>query len=336
GSIVTFISTGVQALKKIALVPLFLWAWGQAMYGEWVTLYALISYLSLSDMGMGQFIKTRLTKLYSKGNKKDYTTTIKSALGVYSIITLLFLLVFVVFVFLAPFESWFGIKKTSNSTAITMLLLLGVYSLVENLFTPIKSMYPTLGEFVRGKVVQIVKKTLLIGFIALSLWMGGEFISVASWYLILTLVFLLFVWFDIRWRHPEIDFSKGKIDWDLSKSFILPGLTFLMVPLANLIKVEGSVLLIGGVLGASVVAYFNVHRTLVNMIRKATTIVQPSLQPEIAATQSRKQFKKLRKIHNLFLKAALSLTITSGTFLLFAGKDIIRIWTTGEIDFHLP
>ena len=51
GSLVTVLGEGIGAIKHILLVPLFLWAWGKLVYGEWLTIYALVAYLPLIDLG---------------------------------------------------------------------------------------------------------------------------------------------------------------------------------------------------------------------------------------------------------------------------------------------
>ena len=41
----------VTAVVQLVGVPIFLWAWGTELYGEWLILFAIPSYLSMSDLG---------------------------------------------------------------------------------------------------------------------------------------------------------------------------------------------------------------------------------------------------------------------------------------------
>ena len=45
GSFMNTLGQIIRALEQIIFVPLFLWAWSKALYGEWIILFSIIGYV---------------------------------------------------------------------------------------------------------------------------------------------------------------------------------------------------------------------------------------------------------------------------------------------------
>ena len=71
GSFMNTLGQIIRALEQIIFVPLFLWAWSKALYGEWIILFSIIGYFSIADLGTGNYITNKMTQLYSKGKLKN-------------------------------------------------------------------------------------------------------------------------------------------------------------------------------------------------------------------------------------------------------------------------
>lgn len=331
GSFMDFIGQGLRALEHIILIPLFIWAWGDAMYGEWMTLFSMIAYLSISDLGMNRYVTNRMTQKFSKGDVSEYMRSFKSAFGLYSIITGFLFILLIIFAFSAPLFEWFDFSTSPENQVRVSIIILGAYMILGTIGSLVGGLYDSTGDFVRRRIIGNIKNFLLIGFVALSLFMGGSFISVAFWYLFLLIAVIFFTLWDIKRRHPEIKFSKSDIDWNLGKSFIVPGGLYLLITLSHMIQIQGSVLIISSVIGATAVAIFTVHRTLSNLIEKSLGIIRPSIRPEIAVDEERRKYSKLKLIYSLLLKLIILFSLIAVIFLYFTGGGILRIWTGGEI-----
>lgn len=333
GSFWNFFSIFIRALEQIIFVPLFLWAWGKALYGEWMTLFSMMGYLSISNLGMGEYILNKMTQTYSKGNYKDYAKIFKSAFGIYLLISIILIILLAFFSFFTPFLDWFNIDSANAFSARLSLLILGSYIILGTISGLINGLYVTVGKFVKSKILNNLRDFLLIVFVAIVVFSGGKFISVSLVYLLLLLIFTLFIYFDNVKNHSEIDLKNTKIDWKLGKSFILPGLIFMLIPLSNMIYLQGSVLVISSILGSVAVAIFTVHRTLANLIQRFTNVIDPAIKPELTAGEVRGDYPKIQLIHKFFNKLILFISISLSSILLFVGKDLMNLWTNGEIAF---
>ena len=73
GGIFTVLNQMTDALRYVFLVPLFLSAWGSQVYGEWLTISALVAYLSFANAGIHNYVVNSLTQSYSQGDLIKYT-----------------------------------------------------------------------------------------------------------------------------------------------------------------------------------------------------------------------------------------------------------------------
>jgi len=324
----------IGALRHVILVPLFLGAWGQSVYGEWLTIYALVSYLPLVNIGMQDYVVNLLTQSYTKADLKRYTKIFHSALRLYLAIVIFFLFAFLIFVFVAPFPDWLNIKSTNDNLVRVSTFMLGAYLLLGMPFGLIVGLYKSLGEYPRRVLFANFQRVLLLGLLALVLLLKGNFIFAAGVHLVVLLSLLLFVLYDIKHRHPEMDFGLSAADWRLSFTFIGPGLLFLSITLANALKIQGSVLVVSTSLGAGLVAVYCVHRTLANLVMSITGSIKNAVWPEMTAMEAGRNPEKLRLTYNLLVKLSLLMAFSFSVFLFFTGKNIIRVWTQGRIVFH--
>jgi O-antigen/teichoic acid export membrane protein len=233
-----------------------------------------------------------------------------------------------------PFSSWLNISLTPESEVKLAVLILGVYILCGIPIGLVTSVYQSLAEFPRMAMLLNLQQIMLIILLAFVLFFKCNFVTVSLVQYIPLLGLLLFTIFDIKHRHPEVSFSFSDSDWKLSLSFIGPGFLFLMISLSYIVRIQGIILVISILIGASGVAIFSVHRTLAFLIWRFTGPIRASLWPEITVIDAAGNYGKMRLIHNLLMKTTLFISITFSVFLFFSGRDIIRVWTRDKIEFQ--
>jgi len=222
GTLAKLLGESISTLRYIVLVPLFLLVWGTEVYGEWLTVFALVAYLSLANIGMQTYVVNRLTQFYSLANLKDYNKALSSALGLYLLIILPLLLLAGILIYTLPFTQWLNIAHTSEKVIRLTAFLLAFFSLVEIPAGLIFGVYRSLGELPRVTMIENISLIFVVVVTAIVLLAGGGFISVALAQFIPLLFFTAFVIRDLRKRHTEIKFSIRDLDLSLGLSFIGP------------------------------------------------------------------------------------------------------------------
>src|SRR5881394_3462474 len=78
-----FLGHIIARLGSLILVPLFLRYWSATRYGEYLTLFAAISYLTSLDIGMQQAVINRLTQAYARNDFHSYRVIQHTAMTFY-------------------------------------------------------------------------------------------------------------------------------------------------------------------------------------------------------------------------------------------------------------
>lgn len=336
GGIANFLGEVFRALEYIILVPLFLWAWSDVIYGEWLIVFSAVGYLSFADVGMTNFVINRMLQRYAVGDQAGYRKTFWSAWHLYGRIILILLPLFVVFAFVAPFPEWFKFRDVSELSIRVAVFILGLYLFLDRLVGLFGGVYISSGKYSRWRTLLIFRDVFTAAAIGIALLLGQGFIAVAGSYLVFAIIFFGFVYFDIKRQQPEIEFhgSADYVDKKIARSFFIPGLIFLLIPLGHFIKIQGSVLLAGSFFSGALVALFGIHRMLANLIPRFIEVFLPALQHEVTAAYERRDMRKVQDAHNLLIKAVLATSVSVAVFLFAAGKDILAIWTSDKIEFH--
>ena len=333
GSLAILMGQGINILGQILVVPLFLWAWGAQLYGEWLVLFAVVAYLSLLDFGMQMYVVNRLNQCYSVKQLNDYTRILHSALVLYLSVAVVAGCLIAVAVFFAPIGQWLNFRLMDHSTTAVVALLLAIqliFAIPQGLIT---GLYRTFQEFPRGAMLGNFQRASMFGLMAVVLLIGGSVIHVAAIQLIPLVGVIAFVLYDLRKRHPEVKIGLSQSDWRLAITFLGPSLLFFLIQISAALTVQGSIIVVSAFAGPIYVAIFTIHRTLTNLIRQIVGSLNTALWPELTTLEARGDYSRLRVAHRSFVKVSFAACVFAGIWLHFVGRDIIELWTLGRITF---
>ena len=333
GSLAVLIGQGINILGQILVVPLFLRAWGQQLYGEWITLYAMVGYTSLLNFGMQTYVVNRLNQFYSVGRLNDYTHILHSALSLYLGIVVIAGSLIAVTVFVTPIGQWLNLKDMDHITTSIVALLLAIQVILAIPQGLIVGLYRTFQEFPRGAMLANFQRASILGLTVLTLLVGGKIIQVAAVQLIPIMAFAAFILYDINKRHPEVKIGLSQSDWRLAITFLGPSLLFFLIQISGALTVQGSIIVVSAFAGPAYVAVFAIHRTLTNLIHQIVGSLNTALWPELTTLEAHGDYSRLRVVHRSFVKMSFAACVFAGIWLHFTGKDIIEVWTLGRIAF---
>jgi O-antigen/teichoic acid export membrane protein len=69
----------INIVINFTLVPLLLTFLGAEKYGIWLTIYALVGWLTMFDLGLGNGLKLKLTEAFSKKKYREAKKLITTA-----------------------------------------------------------------------------------------------------------------------------------------------------------------------------------------------------------------------------------------------------------------
>src|SRR6266852_2396307 len=107
-----FFAHVIVRLGSFILVPLCLKSWSATLYGEYLALFATVSYLTSLDFGMQQAAVNRMTQAYARRDMAQYRSVQHTALFFYLLLATGATLLITALVCLAPLPRWVGLKIT--------------------------------------------------------------------------------------------------------------------------------------------------------------------------------------------------------------------------------
>jgi len=333
GSLISFAGNIINIFGRVFLVPLFIKCWGTERYGEWLTLFAAVGYMSMLDLGIQNYVINKLNQCYSTGRSEEYGYVLRSALKVSVVSCSLIIFLIAVILPLFPLGKWFHFTQTGHSLVVLVTCLLAAQVVARVPSGIITGLYRTFGEFPRGAMIVNIQVIMVFLITGLALVSGGGFAILALLQLFPVLVVILYVFHDVSRRHPEVRLGLKGGSMKKGFSFILPGSPFFLIRISTLTVFSGSTIIVATQLGPAVVAVFSTLRTLANVTKQIPQAINIALWPELTSLEARKQYLTLRKIQLFMVKIGFSISVSLAIFIHFCGKDIVNLWTGGRIPY---
>jgi O-antigen/teichoic acid export membrane protein len=316
----------------LILVPLFLRYWSAPRYGEYVALFAAVSYLASLDIGMQGAAVNRLTQAYARKNLDEYRSVQHTALAFFIVLAAAASVCVAALAWRLPIAHWLGLSLTPSATASIAVILLAVYVMWSMPVQVIVATYQTIGNLAKTQWIRNVQQMLVVALTALALVLGAGMKTIAL-FQVLTVGFLAaFILLELRRKFPELAPGLRAAKLSLLTELMKPSLLFALIMVGNLIAYEGSILLTSALMGGLAVAMLSISKSLVDVLRLGIYSVSLALCPDYARMEALGEFSQLRKLHRISIAATAAFTLALVASLWYEGTQLITVWTRGRID----
>ncbi len=327
-----FFAHVIVRLGSLILVPLCLKYWSATLYGEYLALFATVSYLTSLDFGMQQAAVNRMTQAYARGDIAEYRSVQDTALAFYLLLATGATLLIAAFAGLAPLPRWIGLRVTNPATATLVIILLAVYVMWSMPTRLVTATYQSIGNLTRSQWIVNIQQILVVILSALVLVFGGGMLAIAAIQVLTVAVMGLFVLFEIRYRTPELFPGIRGAKLSVLRQLANPSLLFALLLVGNLIAYQGSILLVAAALGGLAVVVLSISKAVIDVIRQALYSVSLALCPDFARMEALGELEKLRRVHRFTVVATAAITLAMVSVIWYEGAEMITIWTRGRIE----
>lgn len=114
---------GLSAVVGFVMVPLILGFLGDEKYGVWVTLWSLLNWLNILDLGMGNGLRNKFAEAKAKGDIKLVRTYVSTA---YIGVTMLSGILLLVYLIITKFITWDNILNSPDYLHSELALLMQI------------------------------------------------------------------------------------------------------------------------------------------------------------------------------------------------------------------
>ncbi len=323
----------VSAVTQLGTVPVLLYAWGAPKYGDWLILWAIPSYLTLSNLGFGDASGSDMTVRVARDDRKGALETFQSSWALLLLVSLFASLFCAVAVWSVPWHRWMRLSTLSDWQASAVILVLGLYVLISQQCGILESGFRCDGNFATGTVfgsLLCLSETALatvVGVLSSSLlWMAITYLLTRT---AGTVIYGLL----LHRRSPWLYLGLQHARLQRVKQLAAPAFGFMAFPLANSIGIQGFILLIARLKGPAAVTEFSTLRTLTRVNFQLMAVIAWAVWPELSRAFGQGDIPLARRLHRGAYQASLALSLVTGTALWCFGPFVYRVWIHKAVVF---
>lgn len=325
----------ITIVVQLISVPIFLAVWGARLYGEWLILSAIPTYLAFSDLGFGDVAASDMTMRVAAREFGDALETFQSAWMLITITSTLLYGLTILGVYSLPLAHWLHIFSITASETRLILAILSAYALLTMQSGLIVSGFRCEGKYAYGIFLSnVVRLTEALAATLTALCQAHPW-QVAAAYLFARLFGTLAMSWIMRRSVPWIRYGRSDATLTCAKRLFFPAIAFMAFPVGNSLSIQGLILVIGVTLGPISVATFSTMRTMTRFAFQLMETVKNSVWPELSAAYGARDLLLARKLHRIACQAGLWMSIAGVAFLWLIGPTILMLWTHGKVPLDI-
>jgi O-antigen/teichoic acid export membrane protein len=325
------LNAGVRIVGQITIVPIALYAWGKIRYGEWLVLTGLVTFLQIADLGLQTVVVNRLCANYACGAHDQMQRQIHSALRVQLPLILTIASLCAVVLFSIPFERVLDLQTVNRLTFIAVAMMLIFELLISVPMGVVASIYRATGRLARGAVISACQQSILLVLTVSLIALNVGFVSLAALRLGVALIVAAWIIYDLRRTYPWLAVWGRSGSWQEGARMLGPGLFFLMIPLADYLSIQFTLIVVQGSLDGGEVSRLATHRTVVNMAIMVSGLLTTTVWPEFTSLHARSKTPQLIKTHRSLARMNMWLVGVVTFGMLPFVPLIYPSWTAGRL-----
>lgn len=324
---------GVSVVVSFALVPLTIGYVSEELYGVWLTLSSLLTWISFMDIGFSQGLKNRLNEAlavsdFERGRKLVSTT--------YFMMLLIFVPIGIIIQFMIPLVDWCSLLNISTIYENDILLSLHVLmafcclQMVVNVMVSVVAAYQRVALsnsfLVIGNVISLIIIYILTKVCPPSLLVLCFAFSLMP---ILVTLFATIILFNGKFK--EVAPSIKSINLSYTKDLFGLGYKFFLINIQAVVLYQTTNVLISNVSSPIWVTSYNIAYKYLNVAMMLYTIVVGPLWPAYTDAYAKKDFAWMNNIYTKMRKMALYSSLICIAMALFA-PIVYHYWIGDSVD----
>ena len=116
-------------LIALFTVPIFLDIFSKEQYGLWVTIFSMLTWISMFDFGLSQGLRNKLTEYFSTNNLSDAKESINITYQITFFLSLIILVITILISFFIGFQTIFNMNSSNIDVNNLIILIISIYSI---------------------------------------------------------------------------------------------------------------------------------------------------------------------------------------------------------------
>ena len=320
-----------NTIIQLIQVPVFLHFWSVPLYGDWLIVNTLPTYLSFSNIGFGTVAGNEMTMLVARQDRASALRIFQSCWWLIVLICSATILLLSGALYFLPVTRLLRLTNIPETDAKWIILYLGVSVLLGQLEQLLQSAYRCIGRNPYGSMLKCL--FILIAFacmmIPVILHHGAKAaaLAFAGFNIFGTLFFCFLVKHDIPW----IEFGWHHASFAEIRKLARPAIAYMGFPIGNALNLQGTVFAVGYALGPTAVVIFVTARTVSRIALQMVQMVNSTFEPEMTIAFGARNIDLTRTLHRRAVQLALFIAVGIVTGMMLFGPWFLTHWTNGHV-----
>lgn len=329
-----FFVRGLGIAINLALIPISLTLLDDYKYGVWITLFNLLSWIQIFDIGIGNGLRNKFADAMAKNNFKEAQEYVSTGYVIMFVITLILIIIFTIPWLLIDWTYVFNVKanlseEISLLVGLSFLLTAIQFSLKLVTTLLVSDHKPAWADL----IFTISNLVILFLFIIYKNQMMNNLVAVGAVYLIVPLIVLIItsiIMFNGKFKivRPRVKaFNRKKV-----KDLFNLGIQFFVIQIAVLVIFQTDSLIISHTLSPEEVTPYNILFRYFGLVIMLAVIVITPFWSAFTEANAKGDYKWMKSIISKQIKGVIPFSLLV-LIMLFLAPWLLPLWLGKEIEF---
>lgn len=324
----------VQVVVGMFLMPFIIHTLGDRIYGYWVLVAAFLGYYGLLDLGIVTAVQYRVARCIGERDEEDVNQTISTAFVMFGLLGLLIFAITIIAAFLSP-----RIVKDPTEAALLskVLLIMGIGFAAG---FPCRAFLGALSAELRFDLISglnIVGVLVRAALIVILLKAGHGLVALALVTMLVELSQQLIHYVLLKIVQPRFCLTIKAASRKVVKDLFSYSVFTFIAKIADRIRFNMDVFIIGAFLGIGVVTHYAIAKRLTRYLRNLIVSLMGGVGPMFSQQLGRQDEDAMRRTFVTGTKLSTIFSVCVGLCLIVYGKPFIAAWVgINYIDAYVP
>ncbi|MGI2026837.1 lipopolysaccharide biosynthesis protein [Endozoicomonas acroporae] len=336
GIVTGILAKSITIVSGLVTIPFTLEYLGVERFGVWMTITGFVSFLTLSDFGLGIGLQNALTRCYGNDDKVNPKIYISTSYFLVSVLTVFILFCFLVSHSYVPFDRLFKFNVNSQDLYSESIMAVKLSCTAFIACIPINLIERVLVGYQKNYLANLLLclgRVLGLFFIFISIYFDLGLYLLSFLFIvspsIVYFVYTIFYFSKVENREmcPSIYFIRTQHFKDVVST---GGWNFL-AQFSFALKENMPILIISSLVGVAQVSTFAVTQRIIGAILMFINVSLQSLWPAYGEAFYKRDKAWITKTLKRSIVSVLIISLSSSIIFVLFGKLIIDIWAGSEV-----
>lgn len=331
GFVSNWISKLATTIVQLVQVPVFLHFWSVPLYGEWMIVTAIPSYLNVSNFGFGNVAGNEMTMMTARGDREGALRVFQSCWWLITLICSACIVLLGLALYYTPAAKLLKLHAMDATDTKWIIFYLGCSVLLGQLEALLQSAYRCVGRYPYGSFMKSLFSLAAFGAMIVPVCLGGGARVTALVFASANAFFTLVLCVMVRRDLPWIRYGWSHARFSEIHRLAAPAFAFMAFPIGNALNLQGTLMAVGYALGPTAVVIFGTARTVSRVALQLVQMVNNTFWPEMSSAFGSNDIALTRTLHRRSCQLGLIIAIIIVAAMMTLGPWFLHRWTGGHV-----